>query len=402
MKYYKNLKFAAAAVLLMIPLLTASCQLSLNSVKASKIDKPSPAAESSQSTKNSDKEPSPNPSEAPEIKDGSNTSETPMNNDLVEYTGKVTHIFFHPLLAYPQMAFDGDNMSQGFDDWFVTVSEFNKMVASLYEKNFILVDINSLYDVKTVNGTTTVTKKKLMLPKGKKPLILSIDDMNYYKYMIGNGTVSKLIIDSDGEIATYSKNAKGEDIISHDNEIVPIIDYFVKIHPDFSLNGAKGTIALTGYEGVLGYRTDFDTPTNAAEREAVSKVIMKLKQTGWNFACHGYGHLNANKQPYNVIVKDTLKWKKEVESLIGPTDIYIYPFGSSLKPDDAKYKFLVSSGFKILCGVGPGLNEHLNGNSATMDRRHIDGISLRQQRSHYLDLYDSNDVLDSIRPQIKK
>ena len=37
--------------------------------------------------------------------------------------------------------------------------------------------------------------------------------------------------------------------------MVPLIDAFVKKHPDFSYRGAKGTLALTGYNGVLGYRT---------------------------------------------------------------------------------------------------------------------------------------------------
>ena len=38
--------------------------------------------------------------------------------------------------------------------------------------------------------------------------------------------------------------------------MVPLIDSFVKEHPDFSYKGAKGIIALTGYNGILGYRTD--------------------------------------------------------------------------------------------------------------------------------------------------
>ncbi|MCD8021977.1 MAG: polysaccharide deacetylase, partial [Lachnospiraceae bacterium] len=41
-----------------------------------------------------------------------------------------------------------------------------------------------------------------------------------------------------------------------DYDLVPWIDSFVDLHPDFSYHGHKGTIALTGYEGVLGYRTD--------------------------------------------------------------------------------------------------------------------------------------------------
>jgi peptidoglycan/xylan/chitin deacetylase (PgdA/CDA1 family) len=382
-----------AIIILFVPVFALSCQLSLSPVSSADTINQSHETTPTPTVKPSD--PTPVPTQTEEEK-------TPSNIKLVEYTGKVTHIFFHPLLAYPEMAFDGDSMSKGFDDWFVTVSEFNKIIDSLYNKNYILVDINSLYDIKTENNITTVTKKKLMIPENKKPLILSIDDMNYYKYMIGNGTVSKLILDSEGRITTYSKDSKGKDVISYDNEIVPILDYFVKNHPDFSLNGAKGTIAVTGYEGVLGYRTDFDTKNNASERAEALKVITKLKETGWNFACHGYGHLDVNKHPYDNIKRDTLKWKKEVESLIGPTVVYIYPFGSRAKPDDPKFKLLVDSGFKILCGVGPSFNEHVYNNCVTSDRRHIDGISLRNQRNQYLDLFDSNDVLDPVRPIVKK
>ena len=38
---------------------------------------------------------------------------------------------------------------------------------------------------------------------------------------------------------------------------MPIVDDFVREHPDFSYRGDKGTIALTGYNGVLGYRSSY-------------------------------------------------------------------------------------------------------------------------------------------------
>mgnify|MGYP000718429092 FL=1 len=34
--------------------------------------------------------------------------------------------------------------------------------------------------------------------------------------------------------------------------MVPLIDRFVEEHPDFSYRGAKGIVALTGYNGILG------------------------------------------------------------------------------------------------------------------------------------------------------
>lgn len=58
---------------------------------------------------------------------GSRPPATP-ERDLVPYTGPVEHIFFHPLIAYPELAFDGDPMARGYDDWFVTVQEFHKIL----------------------------------------------------------------------------------------------------------------------------------------------------------------------------------------------------------------------------------------------------------------------------------
>ena len=79
--------------------------------------------------------------------------------------------------------------------------------------------------------------------------------MSYYHYMDGDGFAQKLILDENGEV----KNTYVEDdgsVSVGDYDMVPWIDTFVKEHPDFSYHGHKGILALTGYEGVLGYRTD--------------------------------------------------------------------------------------------------------------------------------------------------
>ncbi len=321
---------------------------------------------------------------------------------MVPFKGKVEHIFFHPLIAYPEQAFDGDNKAEDFDDWFITVSEFNKIVESLYSKNFILVDINSLYEETEQNGRKILQRKEIMIPEGKKPLIISVDDLNYYKYMIGDGTVHKLMLDDNGDIVTYSINSKGGKVIAKDNEIIPILDEFIKVHPDFSLNGAKGTIALTGYEGILGYRTDFDSKNYEKEREEAAKVVKRLKETGWNFASHSYGHHNHNSITIEKLKKDNNKWKKEVESLIGKTQVYIFPFGEGPKYSESKFKYLQDEGFKIFCYVGQSSYENIlkDMDAVVTDRRHVDGISLRHQKKGFLDLYDSDEVIDlKVRPK---
>lgn len=39
-------------------------------------------------------------------------------------------------------------------------------------------------------------------------------------------------------------------------DAVPRLDAFLEEHPDGCYKGARGIIALTGYNGILGYRTD--------------------------------------------------------------------------------------------------------------------------------------------------
>jgi Polysaccharide deacetylase len=317
---------------------------------------------------------------------------------LAVYHGPVEHIFFHPLIAYPTLAFDGDAMDKGYRDWFVTVTEFERIVESLYRNQYILIDIRDLYEERVENGRRKLVKKELRLPKNKKPLIISIDDMNYYDYMRKNGNVYKLVLDRDGNVAAYSRTPEGKETIAYDNEIVPILDAFVRKHPDFSFRGAKGMIALTGYEGVLGYRTqDAASPRYESEKREALKVIARLKETGWSFASHGYGHRDAQRISYKSLAEDTLRWKREVEPLTGPTPVYVYPYGSRVETNGDKYTFLVRSGFTVLCGVGPAPYLKYTGEAVMMDRRHIDGIALEQQGERLAHMFDSRQVIDGQR-----
>ncbi|WP_409295992.1 polysaccharide deacetylase family protein [Peribacillus sp. SCS-26] len=338
------------------------------------------------------KPPSPKPTPAP--------PPSQPKEELFEYNGPIEHIFFHPLIVYPELAFDGDAMAKGYDDYFVTVKEFKKMIDSLYRKNYVLIKMADLFQEQTINGKVTLTQKKLKLPKNKKPLILSVDDLNYYQYMKENGNAYKLLIDQEGELASYTKDKNGAESISRDLEIVPILNTFVKEHPDFSFNSAKGILALTGYEGILGYRThELTNERYAHEKNEAKKVVDKLKEDGWEFASHGYGHLNTKRVGLRTLSHDTERWKKEVESLIGKTNIYIYPYGSSVLPGDPKFEALQDDGFNIFCSVGPNPYLSTSTQYAMMDRVHIDGIGLKQQKEIMDRFFDRDEVMDSVRPK---
>ncbi|NYK51102.1 polysaccharide deacetylase, partial [Salmonella enterica subsp. enterica serovar Typhimurium] len=74
---------------------------------------------------------------------------------------------------------------------------------------------------------------------------------------------------------------------SETNDIVPILNQFVKDHPDFSLNDQKGVVALTGYNGVLGYRTnELNNKDYLKRKKDAEKVVKAMKRDGWTFASH--------------------------------------------------------------------------------------------------------------------
>ena len=336
----------------------------------------------------------------------------------VPYDGVVEHLFFHPVVAYPELAFDGDSKSDGIDDWMVTAGEYLKILESVYEKGYVLVDIADCWSEQTdESGQTRMVKNTLYLPEGKKPLILSYDDVNYYEYMLANGFTYKLIIGEDGKLWSWGKDPQGKEVVSRDLDAVTILDKFVEEHPDFSPFGAKGCLSLTGYEGILGYRTQTDSKSWTAEQEAnrqkeieaVKPIVAELKRTGWTFGSHTWGHISLNTRTFDTVTADMQKWFAEVGSLVGETSVLFYPFGGRLDGDDVQqsgpaFQWMQEHGFRIFCSVGiDSWSKCKSDISAVIcDRLHPDGTTLRsaKARERYMKFYDAKDIIDlSVRPQ---
>ena len=336
----------------------------------------------------------------------------------VAYDGVVEHLFFHPVVAYPELAFDGDYKSDGIDDWMVTAGEYLKILQSVYDKGYVLVDIADCWSEQTgEDGQTRMVKNTLYLPEGKKPLILSYDDVNYYEYMLENGFTYKLIIGEDGKLWSWGLDPQGNEVVSRDLDAVTILDKFVEEHPDFSPFGAKGCLSLTGYEGILGYRTQTDRENWTTEREAdrqkeieaVKPIVAELKRTGWTFGSHTWGHISLNTRTVDVVTADMQKWFDEVGSLVGETPVLFYPFGGRLDGDDVQqsgpaFRWMQQHGFRIFCSVGIDYWSKCKSDISAVicDRLHPDGTTLRsaKARERYMKFYDAKDIIDlSVRPQ---
>ena len=90
--------------------------------------------------------------------------------------------------------------------------------------------------------------------------------------------VDKIILDETGNLATYTKNAPDKQNISYDKEFINILSNFIKKHPSFSFNNAKGLLCLTGYDGILGYRTNLTGINRESEIIKATKNSAKIKR----------------------------------------------------------------------------------------------------------------------------
>ena len=301
---------------------------------------------------------------------------------LVPWTGPVEHLFFHTLVMRPDLAFTKGSEGQGFLDYFVTVGEFRKILDQLYANGWTLVDIH-----KAARG-------QLMVPAGRKPFVLSVDDVNFYDNTRGHGVGWRLVLDPAGDVKVEVRDDQGTRVT--DDDLVPIVDQFVAAHPDFSAEGAKGVIALTGYEGLFGERVELvDDPDHAAAVARATAIADRLKATGWLLASHSYGHIDLNTASIGYVRSDAEKWLAEATPIIGPTDIYIYAYGAAPKPGSPKVDLLRDLGFTIQCDIDkvPRL-VHVDGVDV-MSRRHIDGIAFAQQGANLAGLFDVTTVEDA-------
>lgn len=272
---------------------------------------------------------------------------------------EVRHFSFRMLLS--------DEMA--VDDSVLTVNQFREILQQLYDANYILVDYYSIAGIKeNEDGTTEYTDTELNIPPGKIPFVLSQRDVSYTFDRIGKGYASKLIVAEDGQLTNEYLRADGAQLRGS-YDIVPILEEFIAEHPDFAYENARGILGLTGYNGILGYRTSellgkaaeegnpyagygiFDVN---AEIDACKPVVDALKSKGWHLASYGNNYCSYGAE-YAMMTSDMDTWMANVSDLIGGTDLLIFPCETDIgnwseyKPENQKYQYLKGLGFDHFC-----------------------------------------------------
>ena len=336
----------------------------------------------------------------------------------VSVLSTLENVYTHCLIAFPEINFASQSTYGACGSDCLTPDELRFLLESLYQRGYIIIDANIIYDKQ--NDTFFRTIK---LPKGKKPLILTFDDVTYDSRKMGRGMVDKLIVDEDGYVCTYTRHSDGSEVISYDNEIFPIIDRFVREHPDFTYRGARGTLFFTGFDGICGYRTQSE-PVD--DREAMlgldrqaqirdAKVVIEaLREEGWTFGCHGFDHRSMSTLSYEAFCREIDLWREEVGSIVGDTGLFCWPYGDhgggQLRKGDA-HAYAYNSGFYFYfgCGAARYLNNETDGLGIFSDRKGVTGKVLTYicaghsaYVNNYTYLFDHEAIWDKYRLPYKE
>lgn len=313
------------------------------------------------------------------------------------------NIFVHSLIAYPEILEQKPkNVIKNYHKDCIDYIEFENMLIELYQNNYMLVDISETYFVE--NGMAK--KRKVKVPKGKKAVVIGVDDVVYDPKKSGNGMADKLCVDDNGELYTET-NINGKVDKSYNREFAPILENFLKKNPDFSPNGARVTINLTGFCGILGYRVSSQNEIlKQKEVDAVKPVVERLKQLGYTFACHSYGHYHMKKASLSEMENDIQNWQKYIEPIIGKTEVFVYPYGEWELTNgnclSQKQKLLCKAGFKLFLGVGiydfysfMPMNKNVEEKVLFADRKNIDGYTLTARKKELESLFDADKILSN-------
>ena len=335
---------------------------------------------------------------------------------------QITNLSFQLLVADPIRGFNHATYGSSINRNFVTTTEFSKILQQLYSNGYILVDFDDFVETTPApDGSVSYDSKTLYLPAGKKPLMLTQTNVNYNYYLIdgdndkiadgkGAGIASKLLWDGTN-FTCEMVDASGQTVTGA-FDLVPILESFVKEHPDFSYRGAKATLALTGYNGLFGYRTHpsaANTFGEAAYNQAIqdaTTVANALRQNGYTLAFYTYENIPYGERSVTQIKSDINSWVNEVVPILGNIDILVYAQLSDISRDEIysgeKYNTLREAGFRYFLGFCDNANTwaSVTNEYVRQGRILVTGSAMAHHADWFAPMFDAASVLDTTRGNV--
>lgn len=334
-------------------------------------------------------------------------------SDLVEWKdlSQIPNLSFHVLIADPVRAFANKEYGGLYNRNFVTVDEFERILKELYANNYILVDFRTLVGSNVgVDGKTSFFADPLYLPAGKSPVMITETLVNYFEYMIdgnkdgtpdanGAGFASKLVV-RNGEVKAQMVDASGN-TVEGNYDLVPVLEDFIAEHPDFAFKGSRATLAVTGEEGIFGYRTNTSYISSRGQafydqEVAEARVLVQtLREKGYSLACFTYGNVNYKSMTVPQIQSDLQNWVNQIVPVMGETNILVYAREGDI--DDYtgnKFTLLHNAGFRFFVTNGESPTTDIRESFVRQSRLMVTGNAMGWYSSRFSKYFDANKVLD--------
>ena len=342
---------------------------------------------------------------------------TSHTTEVKEYRGPVEMICVRSLIADTDVAFAGRYHSSNLG-LYLTTYEFEKILESLYEKGYVLVDPEDMIEG---SDPTFILERNLKVPTGKKPLVVVIENLQYSASAYNCGTCRRLVLNDENQVCGEYVNADGETVVSRTAEAIGILDAFVEKNPDFTYDGAKGVISVSGYEACFGYvvaageiearnmalsaanlpQIDVTNDDIDYSREKVTEIVNVLADNGWKFASCTYSYIEDCRNTEKAVLKeDTEKWLDQIGSLFGDVHMLVYPNGNYIFGTDDRAVYYKNQGFRIFIGSAPKPYHIYGDNYLYLDRSMMSYNTLN--RKSYEELFDYTKVVDPVREQEKE
>ena len=330
---------------------------------------------------------------------------------------KVLNLSFQILIVDPLRAFNDEVYGSSYNRNFITVEEFKEILDQLYEGGYVLISKDDI--VESSNGTFQA--KTLYLPEGKKPLILTQNQVNYYTYMVdgngdhlpdqnGDGFASKLILDESGKLVNEYIDKNGN-TLTGEYDLIPILNSFIAQHPDFSYQGAKAIISVSGSDGLFGYRTNPSAKQWLKDQynqevEGAKKIADALRNDGYEIACYTYDNISYGNKSLTQVQEDLKSWKDEVTPILGNVDILVFAQENDLTENTPysgdKFDALMDAGFRYYFGFCQNgkLWADVQSNYFRQARIMVKGASLKYNSGWFTGILKPIEILSNTRGTI--
>lgn len=335
-----------------------------------------------------------------------------LQTQLVEHRDPalIPNLSFHVLIADPTRAFTDREWGGQYNRNFVTTDEFAKILQQLYDNGYVLVDFDSFIE----ENQDSYFASTVYLPEDKKPIMITETMVNYFNYMTdsdddgkyGDGFASRLVVAEDGSIQAEMLDASGNTVTGA-YDLVPILENFIEANPDFSYRGARATLAVTGHEGVFGYRINSEVQSSMGkdyydEQVAGAKTIVQaLRDKGYTIASYTYSNQDYYKYTAAQVATEMSNWTNQITPILGDVKIMVFAQQSDIREySGTKFNSLYDAGFRIFVGKGTTPWAEIATTYVHQNRLMVTGNAMYWSSTNFTNYFDSKAILNGLRGDV--